>query len=347
MSDQDASRGGFRSVLENERSGWTPLHAAVRSCDIGKVRQLLSAGCNVEDEDRIGRTALHIAAHTNGTSVIVEALLDHGANANASALLSKCVTPLHVAALCGNADVAALLLRRGAKVNDTDKNGFTPLHNAASEGHAQLVNLLLGVGGDINARDGDGATPLYFASKQGHLDVVKCLIRNRARVDQSDNQGNTALTVAINADQVTVVRVLADAGAEVNATGQAQRTPIFWTRSKEAAEVLIEKGARVNATDQWGNCALHVLAEKGNAPLIQLLLENGAAVDAANRKGRNALHWAANAETVEVLLNYGADANKKDGQGKTPQGLAIVEGRREVANTLSERARKRRWWNVR
>jgi ankyrin repeat protein len=332
--------------LEKERSGWTPLHVAVRACDVGKVRQLLSAGCNVEDEDRIGRTALHIAAHTNGTSVIVEALLDRGANVNASALLRKSVTPLHVAALCGNADVAALLLRRGAKANATDKNGFTPLHNAASEGHAQLVDLLLGGGGDINARDEDGATPLYFASKQGHLDVVKYFIRNRARVDQRDKQGNTALTVAINADHVTVARVLVDAGADVNATGQAERTPIFWTRSREAAEVLIEKGVRVNATDQWGNYALHVFAEKGNAPLIQLLLENGAAVDAVNRNGRSALHWAANAKTVEVLLNNGADANKKDGEGKTPQDLATVEGRREAAKTLSERAGKRRWWNV-
>ena len=176
-------------------------------------------------------------------------------------------------------DVAALLLRKDAKVNATDKHGFTPLHNAASEGHAQLVDLLLGTGGDINARDEDGATPMYLASKQGHLDVVKCLIRNRARVDERDKQGNIALTVAINADHVTVVRALVDAGADVNARGQAERTPIFWMHSGPAAEVLIEKGAHVNATDQWGNCALHVLAEKGNAPLIQLLLESRRAAE--------------------------------------------------------------------
>lgn len=344
MNSKSSPQVGFRAILAKERSGWTPLHHAVHKCDITNVGDLLSAGGNINAEDTIGRTALHVAAQTIGSGPVAELLIDHGAQVSASGLLRKNVTPLHVAALSGNTDVVALLLRKGANVNAADNHRLTSLHNAAAEGHAESVDLLAGKGGDLNARDEDGATPLYFAAKSGHPSVAERLIDGGANVEIRDNQGNTPLTMSVHEGHAPLVALLIKAGADVNARGQAMRTPLFWTTTPEIAKLLIEKGADVNARNQWRNCPLHVASEKGNAPFADLLLASGAAADAENNKGRTPLHWAGNRQTAESLIGRGAKVGKTDIEGKTPCDLAEAEGRKEVAKALRERTPKRRWW---
>jgi ankyrin repeat protein len=49
---------------------------------------------------------------------------------------------LHLAALFGHADAAALLLKRGAPKRIRDKDGLTPLDLALRGGHAAVVELL-------------------------------------------------------------------------------------------------------------------------------------------------------------------------------------------------------------
>jgi hypothetical protein len=62
-------------------------------------------------------------------------------------------TPLHVAAFHGRADVAALLLERGADVASAPCSGFRALHAAAAFGNVETVQVLLDAGADPNARD--------------------------------------------------------------------------------------------------------------------------------------------------------------------------------------------------
>jgi len=69
----------------------------------------------------------------------VRELLWRGANVNAK----DCVfgyTPLHAAARYGHADVVRLLLEHGADVNTRDNViGYTPLHHAAINGNLDVV----------------------------------------------------------------------------------------------------------------------------------------------------------------------------------------------------------------
>jgi tankyrase len=60
--------------------------------------------------------------------------------------------------------VIRLLLRRGANVNETDKNGVTPLHRAVRFRSPAAVKLLLENGADVNAVDRrTRSTPLHRA----------------------------------------------------------------------------------------------------------------------------------------------------------------------------------------
>ena len=70
------------------------------------------------------------------------------------------VTPLMVAALTGQSDVATLLLAKGAKPDIKNNDGSTALHMAAFLGHIEIVNALAAKGADVNVRNKRSETPL-------------------------------------------------------------------------------------------------------------------------------------------------------------------------------------------
>ena len=58
--------------------------------------------------------------------------------------------PLYRAAEKGHVDVAKLLIKAGAIVNQASKDGESPLYIAASNGHVDLVKVIIEAGGDVN-----------------------------------------------------------------------------------------------------------------------------------------------------------------------------------------------------
>ncbi|KAJ7636552.1 ankyrin repeat-containing domain protein, partial [Roridomyces roridus] len=64
----------------------------------------------------------------------------------------------------------------------TGDDGNTPLHLALANGHADVAMLLIEKGADINVKDDDGSTPLHVALAKGHADVAKLLIERGANI---------------------------------------------------------------------------------------------------------------------------------------------------------------------
>ncbi len=65
-------------------------------------------------------------------------------------------SPLHVAAREGHSRIAGVLIRAGASVDLTDREGRTPLHLAAKHGRAGVVVDLLLRGSNAEAEDSTG-----------------------------------------------------------------------------------------------------------------------------------------------------------------------------------------------
>ena len=103
------------------------------------------------------------------------------------------------------------------------------------------------------------------------------------------------------------------AGTDVNSN--YEWTPLHAAANKETAELLIAKGADINAKDNLGGTPLFWAALEGNEEVAELLIRQGADVNAAGPKGWTALHWAvamAQKKSVELLIGEGADVNAKD-----------------------------------
>jgi ankyrin repeat protein len=106
------------------------------------------------------------------------------------------------------------------------------------------------------------------------------------------------------------------------------RPALLWAAENgqvEIAKLLIEGGAEIDASDHFGNTALHLSLRYPE--LVTLLLDGGAEVNAKNAFGNTPLHLAVeDKRVVEILLAAGAEVNTKNGFDKTPLDYAMRQG---------------------
>ena len=104
---------------------------------------------------------LLIEAAAEGNIEAVKQHLTAGVDVNANN--KNGTTPLHRAAYWGHKEVVELLIANGADVHAKWDNGWTPLHRAALYDHKEVTELLIANGADVNAKIDDGRTPLDMA----------------------------------------------------------------------------------------------------------------------------------------------------------------------------------------
>lgn len=84
---------------------------------------------------------------------------------------------IHKATKAGDVEkVKSLLAENPNLIKTKDKmRGQTPLHTAAIAGQAGTAEVLLEAGADPNATDNKDKTPLYWAKDQGNDDVAELI----------------------------------------------------------------------------------------------------------------------------------------------------------------------------
>ncbi|XP_077381921.1 ankyrin repeat domain-containing protein 12 isoform X2 [Festucalex cinctus] len=105
-------------------------------------------------------------------------------------------TPLHMAAIRGDAKQVKELISLGADVNVKDFAGWTPLHEACNLGYYDVAKVLIAAGAEVNTQGLDDDTPLHDASSSGHKDIVKLLLRHGGDAFQANKRGERPVDVA-------------------------------------------------------------------------------------------------------------------------------------------------------
>ncbi|KAK2593245.1 hypothetical protein QQS21_009044 [Conoideocrella luteorostrata] len=156
---------------------------------------------------------------------------------------------------------------------------------------------------------------IRLAAFNGHKRILQRLILgNENIINQSDEDGTNALHWACERGHAEIVQMLLDKGADVNA--QSGDCDNALQAASEAGhvdimQILLDNGADINAKGRQYSNALQAASYRGDAKIAQMLLDNGADVNAKGKYG-NALQAASykrNIEIVQMLLDRGADVD--------------------------------------
>jgi len=105
---------------------------------------------------------------------------------------------------------------------------------------------------------------------------------------------------------------------------------------------LVERGAAINNTNEYGETAHIVAAKFGKLENFRYPTEIGADINIRNAKDKNntALHYAANSGSVDIitlLLDKGMSVNLTNTQDSTPLHFSAQFGHLEATKALVER----------
>ncbi len=189
---------------------------AIKMDDAKAVQQLLARGFDANTIDQTGQTGLIMAIRE--PSPKVASVLVDSPKIDLNALNTQGESPLMLAALKGQLELADRMVKKGADVN---KTGWTPLHYAATTGQLAVIRLLIENHAYIDAESPNGSTPLMLASMYGTPEAVKLLLDEGADPALKNQQGLTALQFAQRASRP-------DAAELITKSIRAKRPPGQW-----------------------------------------------------------------------------------------------------------------------
>ncbi|HEY6967498.1 MAG TPA: ankyrin repeat domain-containing protein [Burkholderiales bacterium] len=137
-------------------------------------------------------------------------------------------------------------------------------------------------------------TGLMIAAWNGNVPMMELLVARGADVNRRNALGESALMHAAWRGQVAAMRWLIGKGALVD-SAPMQWGPLHYAvfaGQAEAAALLLDHGADVNARSTNGSSVLMMAVYEGHAPLVKDLLARGADPRAKNDRGEGALEWA-------------------------------------------------------
>ena len=303
-----------------QKDGTTALHWAAYHGDASAAAALIGAGASPAALTGTGMTPLELACE-RGNADLVRLLLDAGADANQP--LSHGETPLMMAARTGSVPVIELLLAHGAKIEEREKlRGTTALMWAAANSNTEAVRALLAKGADIKARSATiapGRKPYLADSGRARIQEFIDGVGQGGTVvavdapDAKDSSGAgkdpevaAAAQRRLEAEIAVAKRTISEFPAPDKSRGNPRQwgglTPlIFATRdgNLDTVKALLDAGADVNQTSEYGWTALLVATHNRFYHLAVYLLEHGAKPNIANEGGWTPLYIATDNRNIE------------------------------------------------
>lgn len=336
-----------------DESGYTPLHFAALYGKLRSVKLLLATEGNrivIEDLsdkfpiimiDKNGKTPLHIAVggikQEKRIKIVKELLIEIKNHTDFGALHSKAhvlvidlqdkydlQTPLHLAAILGETEVAEALLQAGAKPNIKDAMGNTPLHLACENGHQATIQMLMRYSANPSIRNQAGEVPKLLRSLQ-HNSKHKETEQQR-RIDNEEECKESRHVAKVEEPYM-------DSAENETLDNEALDRFIATITKQDIEEFRKLLGddrhlAQINKKNGSGNLPLNLAVEKRSRDMIRELLAAKADPNLVDDDGNTALHLAARCcdfDIVKMLLPSGSPSVRKDNKkGMVPVEEAVM-----------------------
>jgi ankyrin repeat protein len=221
---------------------------------------------------------------------------------------------------------------------------------AVEQGNREAVMDLLRSGTDVNVGDFISTTALNIATAKRHIELLTVLLDHGASTSAENTMGHSAMTMAVIGSRtwdavygvsqpdsrplqllldagarfgpreatlqndVDLARRRLDEGADPNTRQFMYHGPLLMIAAvfgyHEIVNLLLDRGADTEATDDLGQTALMMAADAGRASMVELLIDRGAKINTVDWCGGSALAHAAiqnHLDVVALFLSRGAE----------------------------------------
>ena len=186
-----------------------------------------------------------------------------------------------------------------------------------------IAVLLLLFSNCIQAQSEAKAEKLFNALKAKDLNNALILVQNVDSVNYNGNGQLSLLMLASEDGYSEVCKILINKGAKLDLQDFYGETALLIASQRgrtEVVKVLLDKGAKLDLRDNDNETALMMASEKGHKDVCKILLDKGAKLDLQTNSGVTALMMASMNEMTEIvklLLEKGANTGLKSKGGKT------------------------------
>ncbi|KAL2817708.1 ankyrin repeat-containing domain protein [Aspergillus cavernicola] len=306
-----------------------PLYTACWAVQAKNVRQLITAGANVNEQQSPDTWGPIHASYD--AAEILRILLENGANPNTLAKRESC---LHLAAKYEKLDTVRVLLKHRPKIDlelktaspeSDDDDDYTAIGIACSVGNARIVRQLLEGGADRNHQTKLGKRPLDICVHVGSTATAKVLLKYRVPINYTDDDGNTVLHRISSATPKSLIKRLVHAGVDPRAPNNKGVTPLrkaVETANTAVAKYLLSKDPHPNYFLDRAPSLVHLACSNGDLATLKDLVDSGADVKSIDSMPDSAgliitavERWRTpNQELVEYLIKTGGvDINGRGG----------------------------------
>ena len=282
-------------------------------------------------------------------------------DANSSSLLHL-VLNKPVANFDTQKDILNKLIDKNCDVNVVDSYGWTLLHYACNYNLIPIAELIINSRlfkkETINVKSTKqlktekyyyliGTTPIQICAWLNNLSLAQCLVKNGADINVKNDAGWTSLHICSREANLEFLNYLIQNGCNVNEGNDHKKTPLHVASrhgNEKIARALLKSNANLSLVNNYGQTALYVSTVRGHAKIIRILFEYNADPNQADNQDNTPLHACAmlkeskdegrNVEIGELLMQKGAQIDKKNSLGFTPLHYCAKNNAVSLANLL-------------
>ncbi|XP_066251901.1 rabankyrin-5 isoform X2 [Euwallacea similis] len=323
------------------------------------TEKLLNKNANINCQNKLGFTALHIAIQADNAPVFDILLQHEQVNPNVKtneehpplyyaynkfeldvthyvdALLQKAASTDTVYSSHGCVDLLQTLIMSGGRkgvvhlashvhdLNHVNVEGETAMHLACERGYEEIAAALVSLGANPNLLSNElRQSPLHYAVKSNSVSCIRALIAHNESLEQTSNNEDTRLPVNFNLRDIN---------------GDTAISLALQLRFRELVPLLIKGKADINVRNGKDYTLLHQAILKEDATTAAYLLEQGVDINALTSENETPLQLAIHCrlpEIVDALCSKGVDMSAPDQLGDCPLWTALDSGQEQIASIL-------------